>query len=118
MSKALAASCAGSVVKVGAYPVTGTTILSLGKGSSQGITIIDEDKSYYVANTTPDTVTLINDLIEGLQKVVTLMQQVNMGLAGAGSTPYPGFATDAAAIIGGGPNSVVSKLGQLKENLK
>lgn len=118
MSKTLEATCEAGIVKIGTTPLPDAKKLSAGIGPSSGVAILDEDKQYYLANTTPDLKSVVEDLIDLTTKLTTLIGSVNASLAGAASAPYPNFVTDALLITGPDPTSILSKLTLLKENLQ
>jgi len=98
MSKTLEASCAAGVVTVEGVPLVGATILSEGVGDSEGIAILDEDKSFYVAKTVPDLKTT-------LEKLIDVLGQVKDGLTKAGDALT---ALDTAAFLIGATAGVPS----------
>lgn len=131
MTKALEASCTGSVVQYQGFPVPGTTILSEGVGASQGVLLVDEDKTVYVANTSPDLketidklVTSLNTIGESLDLAVTIFGK-HFGVFGpkAPATPVDPALADITALTNKvllitGPNGLVQQLNLLKGSLK
>lgn len=80
MSKVLPASCVGNVVSFQGFPVAGVTVQGAGVASSEGVLIIDEENSFYLANTSPDLNTTLEKLIAVLGKVKTGLTKTASGL--------------------------------------
>lgn len=96
MPRAVEATCVAGIVKVGALAVPGTVILSEGVASSSGILVIDGDKKYYVAKTSPDLKTTLEKLVSVLGQLVTGLTALDAKpVGGVGSAPAPA----AAAVI-------------------
>ncbi len=69
MSKVLQAACSGGIVTAEGVPVPLVEILCEGVGDSTGVLILDEDKAYYLAKTSPDLVTTLEKLLDSLQYI-------------------------------------------------
>jgi len=89
MSSVLQATCEAGVVTVDGKEITPTLVLSEGVQSSQGVLIIDGDKSYYVAKTSLDLIAMIESLVEIITQVATVATTLD------GVTVSPGTATAA-----------------------
>ena len=98
MPRVLNASCVAGVVTAGSLPVTEVAILSEGVSSSTGYLILDQDRKYYVAKTSPDLKTAINSLGSLLTNISTIMASIVAGMAGSGTAPPPTFAADKVAL--------------------
>lgn len=127
MSKVLDATCVGGIVKVGALPVVGATILSEGVGASEGLLILDEDKKTYIAKTSPDLEDTISNLIDSLEKVseainqiATTLTSIGAGMTGPTTAPPPSLATDVAQLIlkATAIDTIKTQLETLSEELK
>lgn len=90
MSKVLAASCEAGVVTCEGKVIAGAEILCEGIESSEGVLIIDQEKSYYLANTQPD----LKEVIESLVEIITQVGAIATALDAV--TVSPG---SAAALI-------------------
>lgn len=66
MAKVVAAICVGGVVTADGVAVPGVQILSQGVGSSLGFLVLDEERKYYVAKTSPDLDATLTQVISGL----------------------------------------------------
>jgi len=106
MSKVLDATCVGGIVKVGALPVPGTTILSEGIGASSGLLILDEDKKTYIAKTSPDLDSTLSNVIdsldtlsEALNKIATTLTSIGANMTGPTTAPPGTLAADVAEIV-------------------
>ena len=105
MSKMLAATCVGGIVTAEGVPVPAAEILSEGVGPSSGILIVDEDKAYYVAQTSPDLDSTLAQIITALGQTVTALQQTALtftatfaGMTGPATAPPPTGPAGVAAI--------------------
>lgn len=98
MPKAFAATCLANVVTCKGVPVSGVVILSEGVAQSSGFLILDEDKTYYVAKTSPDLKTTIQKLVSITNKVTALFTSVGSGMHGSTTAVPPTLASDVAAI--------------------
>lgn len=94
MTKVLPATCQAQVVTADGLPLTGATILSQGVGSSEGIAVLDEDQSFYVADITPDLKTTLEKVIDaltqiksGIDKIADTLTDIGGGMAGSGTAP-------------------------------
>lgn len=117
MSKVLDATCEAGIVKVGTVAIPEAIKLCEGIAPSVGNLIIQGDKMYYVAKTTPDVKTLITQMIALLTDVKTGLQLLDsrVGLVSAtGGVPNVVVATSTIASI----TSKIATLTTLKDNLK
>jgi hypothetical protein len=104
MSKVIEASCVGGVVTADSLPVAGTTILSEGVGSSEGLLVLDEDKKTYIAKISPDLKSTLDQLTTALGQLTTALSQAVLALnvldnkpLGA-LPPVPAVTANTAAI--------------------
>lgn len=115
MSKIVAASCVAGVVTVGGLPVPGVTLLSEGVASSEGILIIDVDRTYYVTNIGNDLDTTLEKLIAALEKLSTALTKTTEGLGKAVDAltklDTKGFLIAATAGVPSPPIAVTDILG-------
>ncbi len=127
MSKALAATCVGSVVSVGGIPVSVATIFSKGVAQSSGVAFLDEDKAFYFANTAPDLETTLTQVVNALDQAVTAINKVadtltaiGGGMTGPTTAPPPTLITNVAAITAATVQITTAKtaLNTLKGSLK
>lgn len=114
MSKTLAATCQAGVVRIGTVVLPDAVKFSEGVGSSEGVAILDQDKQFYLAKTSPDLKAAIVELIDLTTKLTTLVGLVNTAIPS--SAAYPDFATKELEITG--PSSILSRLTLLKDNLR
>jgi hypothetical protein len=84
MLKLLEASCVGKAVTCESVPITDATILSEGNGSSTGLMLLQQDKSYYVTSSAADLKTVIQAIIDILTQIQALT--VTCAAPGAPST--------------------------------
>ncbi len=106
MSKVLSATCLAGVVKVGLLPVPEAIILSEGLGASTGVAVIDEDEVTYIAKTTPDLNSTLDQLIDSLDKIAstlntiaTSLTSIGAGMTGPTTAPPPTLAANVASIV-------------------
>ena len=127
MSKVLEATCEGGVVKVGTLTIEGAVIHSEGEGASQGVLIMEEAESHYLAKTTPDLKTTLGKLSDTLDelstvlnKVATTFTSVGAGMTGPTTAPPPTLATDVASIVTSATQltAIQTEIDELKEMLK
>lgn len=127
MSKVLDATCVGGIVKVGALPVPGTTILSEGIAASQGLLILDGDKKTYIAKTSPDLDSTLSKVIDSLDtlssalnQIATTLTSIGANMTGPTTAPPGSLATDVAQIIlkATALDTVKAELETLQEALK
>ena len=124
MSKILEATCVGGVVKVGNLPVPETTILSEGVGQSEGVVLLEKDKSTYIADTTPDLKSTLTQLETALAQTASALTEIVTALATVSAATIPpttgGIASNVAAITAAGVqiNLAKSNLTTLKGALK
>lgn len=97
MSKAIEATCAAGVVKVGALPVEGAVIFSEGVGSSQGIVIMEGGEKFYFAKITPDLKTTIEKTADALVDVVSALNEIATALTTIATVPS-GWVTPPASV--------------------
>lgn len=113
MPRALEATCIAGVVKVGSLPVAGVEILSEGVGSSEGVLILDGEKRYYIADTTPDLKTTLEKLASVLTQIATALAAIDVKPFGAPGSTAPVAATTIAQIT-----ALQVEVAALKETLK
>lgn len=113
MSKILSATCTANVVTCEGKPVPSAIILSEGIGDSSGVLILQGDKQYYVAKTTPDVKEIITQLNDLIPKLITAFTSIASGMTGPTTAPPPSLATDLAALT-----AVNTQLIALKAMLK
>lgn len=82
MSKVLIASCEAGKVTVEGQEID-AQIFSEGVAKSDGILIIDKGQKYYFAKTSPDTITVIESVVEIMDQLATILT----GLDGATNSP-------------------------------
>src|SRR5690606_10168795 len=111
MSRLLEATCAAGVVTVEGFPVPSAEILSGGVGPSEGFVILDGDKAYYVANTTPDLKTTLDKLTSALTAILAAISATNLAIPTLATAPT--VAQDLLDI-----GETVLELSALKETLK
>lgn len=102
MSKVLEATCLAGIVKVGQTPVPDTTVLSEGVGSSSGVLILEEDKKTYIAKTSPDLKSTLEQLEVALSQTATALLEVIQALGVVSAATIPpstgGIASNVANI--------------------
>lgn len=109
MPKILNASCFTEIVRIAdTVPVVGAEILSEGISPSTGVLIIDDDKSYYIAKTSPD----LKATLDIIGSLLTQLQAILSGLDANSTNP----GAQAAAIIA--LTVHMTALGALKETLR
>lgn len=77
MPKVIEATCVAGIVTAGGAPLVGAVILSQGVGPSTGIAIIDQEKIYYVAKTTPDVKSVLEKLISTITELTTVLTLID-----------------------------------------
>jgi hypothetical protein len=108
MSKILDASCQAGIVTIAGTPIPGAVILSEGIGPSTGFAVIDADKVYYIAKTSPDLKTAMTNLNTILTQILAILTTLD------GVTVSPGTA--APAIVA--TTLLNTQFGLTKELLK
>ena len=98
MSKILNATCVGGIVTCEGLPVPSAFILSQGVGSSSGVLLMQDDKQYYVALTTPDVNSILVQLTDLIPKLITAFTSIASGMTGPTTAPPPSLTTDLAAL--------------------
>ncbi len=124
MSKVLPATCVEGVVTADGVVLPDVEILSEGVGESEGIAIIDEDRSYYVAKTSPDLAATLAAVIEALTQTKTALDKtaaVLTALDGAGflvaaDAGVPSAPTNTADITS--LDTAASAIESAKEDLE
>lgn len=94
MSKILPGSCTGNVVTSESLPIPTAEILSEGVGPSTGIVIMQGDKQFYIAKTSPDLKVTIEKLNSLITKLVPIITSIGAGMTGPTTAPPPTLATD------------------------
>lgn len=105
MSKALEASCVAGVVTADGFPVLTAEILSDGTGASDGVLLMDEDKQFYIADTTPDLESTLEKISSHLQTIqgtlttiASALTAIGAGMTGPTTAPPPTLPTSVASI--------------------
>jgi hypothetical protein len=117
MPRAVAATCVGNVVTIDDVPVPSATILSEGVTSSSGYAILDDDKIYYVAKTSPDLKTLIGNLVTVLGNIYDALNGLDTAgflIAATAGVPSPPLQAANIALI----NTMKTQLNTFKDALK
>lgn len=99
MSKILPAQCATDIVQVDGAPVASAEILSEGKGSSEGVLLLQGDKAYYFTSNATDLKQTIENVITALGQAVTALNQTATALGLIDAKPFgaPGTSAPVAA---------------------
>lgn len=113
MPRAIEATCVAGVVTAGALPVTSAAIQSEGIASSSGILLLDGDKAFYLAKTSPDLKTTLEKIASALGQIATTLTSIGAGMTGPTTAPPPTLAADVAALT-----VIQTQLSVLKEALK
>jgi hypothetical protein len=111
VAKVIQATCEGGVVTALGVEVPGTTVISEGVGSSQGAAILDEDTSFYIANTAPDLKQTIEDLIDVIADVSTALTQAASGLTAIAGVTGPAWAPPGS--LAGNVAQITTKVASL-----
>ena len=98
MSKVLEASCVGNVVTCEGLVLDGAEILSEGVGDSEGIVLIDGEKIYYIAKTTPDVADTIEKVAEMLTSIKLILTSIGSGMTGPTTAPPGTLVADLLAL--------------------
>lgn len=98
MSKILEASCVANVVTCEELPITTAEILSEGVGESEGVLLMQGDKQYYIAKTSPDLKATIDSLNDLITKIIVVFTSIGAGMTGPTTAPPPTLATDLADL--------------------
>lgn len=112
MSKAIAATCSGGIVKAGSLPVAGALVLSEGVGSSSGVLLLDEGRATYLAKTSEDLKATLEKIAAALSQIATALTAIDAKPVGT-LPPAPGSAAAIAQIT-----SIQAELTALKGVLK
>lgn len=106
MSKILSAKVQGGVVKVGELVIDDAVIFSEGAANSDGVLMLDEDKQFYFAKTTPDLKTTLEQVSIALDKAATAITKISTtftsvaaGMTGPTTAPPPTIAADVALLV-------------------
>lgn len=121
MSKALEATCdANGIVTAEGFQVPSAVILSEGKAASEGLLILEEEKATYVAKTSGDLKTSIENMVSALDAVASALTTVantltaiGGGMTGSSTAPPPALPTNVSQI-----NSKVSEIQSLKSEFE
>jgi hypothetical protein len=113
MARILDATCESGIVTVEGQEITPTFIFSEGVGASIGKLIIDGNRSYYLAKTSPDLKTTIEKVSESIEKIGEILTSIGAGMTGPTTAPPGTLASDVAEI-----NAIASELNELGESLK
>lgn len=93
MSKVLAAECAAGVVQVEGLPIADCEVLSQGTKPSEGIVVLDQDKSRYLTGHAEDLAEVIESLDLIFQQVIAILTALD------GVSTSPGTVTAAVAAL-------------------
>lgn len=124
MSKALLATCEDGEVFCEGKLIEDCEIFSEGVGVSQGLLILDEDKRYYVAKTSPDLKLTLEKVIVALDNAADALNALDtaaflVGVTGGAMTPAVGIpGTPVAASNISAINSAKADLEELVGELK
>lgn len=113
MAKIIAASLSSGKVMAEGFEIQDAVVLSEGEADSEGVLILDGDKQYYIAKTTPDVKTTIEKVVDAIDKIANLFTAIGAGMTGPTTAPPGTLATDVAAI-----QAVKTELETLKDELK
>lgn len=104
MSKTLAATCNANVVLVDGLPLP-ATILSEGVAPSEGIVVLDESAAYYLAKTSPDLKTALEQTVAALAQaktafdtIATTLTSIGAGMTGGTTAPPGTLSTNVTTI--------------------
>jgi hypothetical protein len=114
MSKALEATCEGGVVTAEGVSVDEPEIMSEGEGSSVGVLLQDQEKTWYFAKITPDLKSTLEKISSALGQIASALSSIDAKpTGGSGSAPAPAAAGNISAI-----NTVKAEVDALKDNLR
>jgi hypothetical protein len=113
MSKVLTGTCLAGQVFAEGLPVLGAVILSEGLGPSEGVVILEDDEITYLARTSPDLKTTLEQLTSALTTIATTLTAIGAGMTGATTAPPPTLPAGVTAI-----NAAATALTALKAVLK
>jgi len=117
MSKVIVATCEDGKVTAEGVEVPSAEIFSEGEASSEGLLILDGDKAYYVAKTSPDLKTTLQKLTTALGKVSSALSALDGAhflVAATGGVPSgPLIATPISEL-----NAVKAELEDLTDSLR
>ncbi len=96
----LEATCIAGLVTAEGLPILGATILSEGVGSSSGILLLqDDDGKIYIAKTSGDLKTTLEQLSTALGQLTSALGTLDAKpVGGTGSAPAPAVAGNITAI--------------------
>jgi len=117
MSKILEATCEDGIVTALGVEVQDVEILSEGVGASSGVLILDGDKAYYVAKTSPDLKTTLEKLSDALGSISSALSAIDGAghlIAATAGVPGPPVASGDISSL----NSSKGELDDLLEELK
>ncbi len=89
MVKVLPATYATGVVTADGLPVPGVTILCQGLGSSSGILILEGTQKTYVAKTSPDLDSALEQVITAIGKISDSLTSIAAAMTGPTTAPPP-----------------------------
>ncbi len=103
MSKALAATCVAGIVSIGEFVLEDVEIFSEGVAASEGVVILDGDKAYYVAKTSPDLNSTLQQVLDALGGIKAALQDIATGPVtspgGSAGPTFPALATSLTARV-------------------
>ena len=117
MSKVIEATCEDGEVTALAVPVEVAEILSEGVAPSSGFILMQGDKVFYVAKTSPDLKTTLEKVVTALGKISTALTALDTAgfLIGAtGAVPGTPVAGSAISDL----DTAKTELETLKDNLR
>lgn len=115
MSKVLDAICeAGGIVKAEGFEVTSATVLSEGNQDSDGILIIDQEKSWYFPSSATDIKTTLDKISLALTQIASALTALDAKpTGGSGSAVVPSVVANVSQI-----NVLKTEIDTLKGALK
>ena len=97
MAKVLDATCENEVVTIEGRSVE-ATILSEGVGESTGSAVLDGEKVFYIAKTSPDLKLTLEKSFEALNKISDILISIGAGMTGPTTAPPPTLAADVLEV--------------------
>lgn len=114
MSKVIEATCENELVTAEGVVVESAEILSEGVAASEGVLVMDKEKTYYLAKTSPDLKSTLEKLISTLTQIASALTAIDAKpTGGSGSAPVPAATGNVSSI-----NTLKSELTALKDGLK
>jgi hypothetical protein len=113
LAKVLEATCEDGIVTLEGQEIEVDLLLSEGVAPSQGVLIIDGNKTYYVARTSPDLKSSLETLTEAINSIADVLTAIGAGMTGPTTAPPGTLAADVTAI-----QALATELEDLGESLK